>query len=944
MATSDDVEWEWCEEHEVKHDSRGCGYCQKERDDDDAGRVVEHNAIPPALLDRDRWMLYDTSADTERRPFGWDARRGRLDKSASWKNDDDLLSFDDAREAASSKETYGIGYVLDESGPFVAIDIDKGLDDAGRPKEWLPKLAPFLGETYLELSPSGTGIHVWYRGDLPEWWEDKHVTAEEHEGVDAFDGRFVTVTGEAPPAPWSDRTATINPLDDDSAEEWLKSAWGNLADESDESTPWKPEPEARTPGESRSKPVPTAAGDGPGGDWLGEAEAREALDYIDPNITYDKWQRIGYALVEHFGERRGGELFREWSKQGGKWDDDAPRLADDIINRGEDGVEIGTLVHHAKAGGWDASGAAREALDDAAAEGNDRAAHVVKTWGDIRDAYRGDDVKKRTARGYVVEKLLSEHDYVTPKDTGTIWVYHPAEGIYDRAGETHIRETLEKNLGALKDVNETRQIVEKVRDRTWIDREAFDRAESNPRLLCVENGVLNTVTRKLQPHSAEYMFKTRMPVKYDPEAGGEEIRAFANEVTAREGDAKTLMEVAGLSLWSDHSLYPAVVVLIGDGGNGKGVFGDALTALLGKENVSGVDLHDLSSNRFAVAPLENKYANLGEDIPGAKVNDLSTLKAITGGDRMYVERKHEDGYETEIRATPIFSVNEPPTFGERNRALKRRLVPIEFPYDFAEDPDDGEKQRDRNRVDKLTTDKALSGFLNEALDGLDRVRENGDVSLPEDKDERLERYEKKADPIAAFAGECLENRNEVYVTVGAAYEAYVRFCEERGKEPKTKGTFSRELGRTDELNVSSTTQVRLGEFGEKDRVRVFKHTYLTPKGRELCPESNWKETRAVNEKRGVAPWREESTPGLDTENPENRSPRIPELENDIQEAAALGDGVSLGELAAFVSEKMGYDKGDVEYRIKQMENERKLTKSTDGYEAPERADLTDLMD
>jgi P4 family phage/plasmid primase-like protien len=978
MATTDGPEWEWCEEHETHYDDHLCPDCQKERRDesgreaeseaddgaesgaddgaesgaDDGGRAVVDSdtldRVPDFLADRDRWTLFDDDKERNRQPLK-PTRGGGL-RGVSWTDDDELLSFDDARELVDEKESYGVMYILADDSDLTVFDIDGGIyyDDDGRPrlKEWLRKLASFLGNTYIEVSPSGTGIHVYFLGDLPEEWNNNDVSYGEHEGVEAFDGsRPMTVTGVPPRGLERKQGDTIAPIDDGGLG-FLTSAWENWAEDG-KTAPWNRETDAQTPGESRSNPVPAGEFDR-SGRGLTEAQGREALGEIPPNCGYEKWRNIGYATVDEFGEALGGKLFREWSKQSGKkWDDDAPRLADDIIHGDGEGVTGGTLVYHATRAGWtppwessDHDDDSAEG-DDAAAEGDDHAARVVKTWKEIRENhYLDDDTSRKTARARVVEKLLSDHDYATPRDTGTIWVYHPAEGIYDRAGETHIRETLERNLGALKDVNETRQIIEKVKDRTWIDREAFDRAESNPRLLCVENGVLNLVTRKLHDHSAEYMFKTRAPVEYDPEAGGEEIRSFAHEVTGREGDAKALMEVAGLSLWSDHSLYPAFVVLIGDGGNGKGVFGDALTALLGEENVSGVDLHDLSSNRFAVAPLENKYANLGEDIPGAKVSDLSTLKAITGGDRMYVERKHEDGYEAEIRATPIFSVNEPPTFGERSRALKRRLVPIEFPYDFADDPGDGEKKKDRNRADKLTTDEALSGFLNEALDGLDRLRENGDFSLPEDKDERLERYEKKADPIAAFGDECLESVNEGYVTKEAVYKAYVEFCEEKEIEAKRKATFYRELRRATPLNLQDP-YVRLGDDEDKDRVRALRGVFLTPKGRELCPDLST--TVAVNEKRSVNPWSDSPGAGLDKENPENRDPRLRVLEKEIQEVAAIGDGREIDELAELVARNVEYDKAEVKERIKAMENKRKLTKSTAGYEAPERAEVGDFM-
>ena len=941
MATADGPEWKRCDEHGIRYDDHLCPLCQGQGEGDD-GRQGQDTAggfdgVPTELTDRDRWMLYDTDAE-ERRPFGWD--NGRLDKGASWKNDDDLLSFDDAREAAATKESYGTIYIVDEDSPFAVIDIDGGIyyDDDGRPrpKEWLPKVAPLLGDTYTDLSPSGTGIHVWYRGDLPEWWEDQQLTEAGHEGVDAFDGDTpMTVTGDAPPAPWGDRADTIAPIDDD-AVGFLQDAWGNLADESDESTPWKAEPDTQTPDESRSNPVPS-------GEWLGEAEAKEALEHIDRKQPYEKWRNLCFALNDHFGDHRAKQLFTEWSRQGSKWDEKSGPQVDEFIERDDSGITIATLIHHAKAGGWTPAPVDGWAAyyDDHDEAPTDYSGGVP--WGAVKTAYIDDDTSTQAARRRAVEKLLSDHTYVSPRDTEAIWVYRPGEGIYDRQGEAHIKEKLTQNLGVTATGREINQVLIQVRGRCPIDREAFDDG-GNPRLVCFKNGVLDLETRELHPHSAEYLFRKRGAAKYDPEADGQVIRDFFRDLTGREADAKVLAELVGLCLWQGHDIRSVFGVLIGDGANGKGMFEKLLTRFFGPDNVENIGLQTLENNRFAVAQLENSFANLGSDIPGAKVNDLPTIKSITGGDHIQVERKYEDGYSAKIPATPIFSVNEPPTFGEKGHALARRIVPVEFPHTFKHDPGDGEKQAEKESklMDRLTTPEALSGLLNVGLDGLDRVRENGDVSLPEGPAERLEKYEKKADPISAFADGCIENRDEAYVTKADAYQAYVAYCDKNDKEAKTKGTFYRELRRAGGPTITET-QVRLGDLGDKDRVRVLKNLYFTAKGRELGVDLDV--TRAVNRKRGNVDLPGNGpAPGIDHDNPENRGFGQKEIVDDIRQAAAFnGGGVPKDELAAFVAESGGYDPDTVKAWIDRLEGQR-LTKTPGGYDAVEKADLSELTD
>ncbi len=66
-------------------------------------------------------------------------------------------------DASSSTTGAGLGFVLAGDGICV-VDLDDALDDEGNPlpavAAWLDTLPP----TWVEVSPSGRGLHVWGRG------------------------------------------------------------------------------------------------------------------------------------------------------------------------------------------------------------------------------------------------------------------------------------------------------------------------------------------------------------------------------------------------------------------------------------------------------------------------------------------------------------------------------------------------------------------------------------------------------------------------------------------------------------------------------------------------------------------------------------------------------------------------------------------------------------
>jgi putative DNA primase/helicase len=97
------------------------------------------------------------------------------------------------QRAKGSLGTRGIGFML--SGGYVGLDLDHVVMDA---KRCTPRTQALLSQwrcTYAEYSPSGTGVHVFFRGELPLGWHkypfDLGTTAELYS-----ERRFFTVTGK----------------------------------------------------------------------------------------------------------------------------------------------------------------------------------------------------------------------------------------------------------------------------------------------------------------------------------------------------------------------------------------------------------------------------------------------------------------------------------------------------------------------------------------------------------------------------------------------------------------------------------------------------------------------------------------------------------------------------------------------------------------------------
>ena len=150
-----------------------------------------------------------------------------------------------------------------------------------------------------------------------------------------------------------------------------------------------------------------------------------------------------------------------------------------------------------------------------------------------------------------------------------------------------------------------------------------------------------------------------------------------------------LLEIIGYTLYPHEYPFHKAVLLVGEGSNGKSTYCCLVRTILGDHNVSSVSLRDLDprTNRFAVANLVNKLANISsEPLDSSRSFDPSLFKQLTGEDLVLVERKYKDPFETVIYAKMIFSANVLPRVQEDTYAFWRRWLVVMFPNRFKPDP------------------------------------------------------------------------------------------------------------------------------------------------------------------------------------------------------------------------------------------------------------------
>lgn len=145
-------------------------------------RVAGNRAtIPAEMRNMNRWVRWTPS----KRPTGTTKRPIQLDGNPASSTDPTTWASYAQIRAHKRK-----GFVLGEG--IGCIDLDHCLTADGKP---IPEAAEFLKKiprTYIEISPSGDGLHIF--GHIPEQSGTKRVINGLH--IERYSqGRFMTVTG-----------------------------------------------------------------------------------------------------------------------------------------------------------------------------------------------------------------------------------------------------------------------------------------------------------------------------------------------------------------------------------------------------------------------------------------------------------------------------------------------------------------------------------------------------------------------------------------------------------------------------------------------------------------------------------------------------------------------------------------------------------------------------
>ena len=314
--------------------------------------------------------------------------------------------------------------------------------------------------------------------------------------------------------------------------------------------------------------------------------------------------------------------------------------------------------------------------------------------------------------------------------------------------------------------------------------ELWDKPPQN--IINLKNGLYNLEEGKLNKHTPDHLSPIQIPISYDPEATCPAWEKFVSEVFPE--DAQDLAwEIPAWLMTPDTSIQRSIL-LTGEGANGKSTYLTAVSNFIGQSNMSNMSLHKIESDRFSVARLVGKLANICSDLPSAHLSGSSNLKAITGGDRITAEYKFRNSFEFTPYSRLIFSANHPPRSEDSSHAFFRRWLVVPFLRTF-----EGKEEIPRDVLDAcLADEKELSGVLNKALAVLPCLRKQGFTESDSMK-AAWNDFRSATDPLIVWVERNTIKGADVFIVKADFYSAYVTDCEIGGRIAPTQNSFGRTI-------------------------------------------------------------------------------------------------------------------------------------------------------
>lgn len=742
--------------------------------------------IPNEMKSLPQWVGFlATTADngkTTKKPINPHTMSGASSTDEStWGTFQDALNCVGQRckVGGDSGTVTGIGFVF--RPPYCGIDIDHCIDkNSGEVNSKALEIVVLM-DSYTELSPSGTGLHIIYKGNIHDDWKRKKASAL-GKGIDLEmyqQGRYFTVTGKV-----FNGHNTVNDREEQAAkvqENYMQTTKKQPSAAKQESSVNI----SLSDRELLDKAMNAANGMQFARLYSGDTSA---YDGDDSRADMALCSMLAFWCQRNTAQM--DRLFRQSGLMRDKWD------------RRQSGTTYGAITLQKAA---DECAEIYTPKQSAAFEVTiEHHKEVTKTYtlDDTGNAQRMADMYKDAVGYNYTDKRWMLYD------SGK-WIYDPMGYIYsfidksveqmakekdiylkmdkDNNDDDHTMEkAFEKHLKRSRSHTGKKNIEQEVQHYVALSHVVFDR---NRELLNTASGVIDLTDFSLRDSTPKDYFTKSIAAHYDVNAKCPLWDKFLHEIFADDEDMiRYIQKAVGYSL-TGSTQEQCAFLLIGDGCNGKSTFLDIIRQLFGDyaSNIQAESLMIRNNNNGInsdIARLRGaRLVTSAEPNEGLRLNE-GLIKQLTGGDIVTARKLYGDEFEFKPEFKLWMAANHKPVIRGNDHGIWRRMHIVPFSV-----------QIPKEKIDKTLTDKLLTeldGIFQWALAGL-RLYQSEGLELPEMVSAATAEYRMEMDVVARFLEECTENSFAGTVRASELYQTFALWAKNNNEYPMSNTKFGKEV-------------------------------------------------------------------------------------------------------------------------------------------------------
>ena len=313
--------------------------------------------------------------------------------------------------------------------------------------------------------------------------------------------------------------------------------------------------------------------------------------------------------------------------------------------------------------------------------------------------------------------------------------------------------------------------------------------DADPWALNCLNGTINLKDGQMHPHRREDMHTKLVPVAYSLAAEAPLWTAFLDKVMGgNKALISFLQRAVGYAITGsvrEHVLF----FFYGKGANGKSTFLNTVLGLMG--GYGGATAPDLlmekkgETHPTEQADLMGRRLAVCSEVPENRSFAESTIKQLTGGDKIKARHMREDFFEFDPTHKLFIPGNHQPKIEGGDLGIWRRIMLIPFTVTIPE------AEKDKDLVEKLKAEQP--GILAWAVKGCLAWQTEG-LAPPPEVLKAVAEYKGDQDALSKFIEDCCDvsDANRITAT-GELYAAYIGWATRSGEEAISKKRFGSKL-------------------------------------------------------------------------------------------------------------------------------------------------------